>query len=793
LAEPREFAQEVDDLWIGSWEQTVGPREPAESPNEIAPTPFAELAGSYERGVPGDAATLDLTLLAAPDVTTQVRTIVLQAVDYLKRDSCARLGIVFPEVNAVALGVAEELRRLGIPLDDGAGSFMPGIFERCTWLDWLALQDEASVERLLAWVCACEAEHVSFSGDSDLKARKVARILDSAQGESLVDDLDFLARILEAKTGEADCVAVAGFLRQRIVLPAQATFSEFLDATRRALDLRGWEQHFARLENEPAAWLKKSKGPFSRRIFLEWLREATNSQTLTRGAEGNHFYGRVHLLIYAQMTGQTWSHLILTGLNEGVWPRVHEAGAFGSRHELIALNRQARALNQRATEQGSQGEGHETVRAGRGHCLLPLEGQDLALRDLCASLEATSEAVCLAALTTEDGRGLLPSDFFNFVHQAKTGRVLDEETFRALAAATSAWCETHALLFQETAPGRALPAIEATRAAYKARRDEMQPFGPCEFAFAQPPAEPIQLSCKRWEDAWNHPATVWLEDVVGAGSWPEGTLNWPRASGTWVHRWLALALRACRERGSAAELPVLVWAAADNEARRVREHAQAAGIALYPWWEQVWGQARTIAGLLGETLAPILAGKEFHAEFTLPRGLMIALPGSKQSDFLLRGRIDLLVIDPGARARPASAPGDYSRCACWVIDFKTGAAEKLSVKNIEKGKGIQAVLYALALRACGAESTSLSLIMPDSAAEPQIDLDEALGVATLFHALEYFHRQGIFGMRPDAENEYGYSPAYPMATRRVEREILEAKWVLAQGVVAAPNDREESA
>jgi hypothetical protein len=157
----------------------------------------------------------------------------------------------------------------------------------------------------------------------------------------------------------------------------------------------------------------------------------------TRGADGNHFYGKVHLLIYAQMTGQTWSHLILTGLNEGVWPRVFEAGAFGSRHELATLNQQARALNRLGAGQGGQGMGHETVGADRGHCLLPLERQDLALRDLCAALESTGVAACLTAMTTEGGRSLLPSDFFNHAYQAKTGRVLDEETFRSLANATS--------------------------------------------------------------------------------------------------------------------------------------------------------------------------------------------------------------------------------------------------------------------------------------------------------------------------------------------------------------------
>src|SRR5260221_9570040 len=304
------------------------------------------------------------------------------------------------------------------------------------------------------------------------------------------------------------------------------------------------------------------------------------------------------------MSGQTWSHLILTGLNEGVWPRVLETEAFGSRHELAALNGQARTLNRRGTTQGGQGEGHEAVSPDRGHCLLPLERQDLALRDLCAALEGTSDAVCLAAMTTQAGRSLLPSDFFNHAYQARTGRVLDEETFRGLAMATAAWCAKHDFLFQPQAKRGDAKTIGATRIAYEARRDATRPFGPCEFAFREPPERPIQLSCKTWEEAWNHPSVVWLERVVGAPPWPEGTLSWPRAAGTWVHRWLAAALRACGEGRSTGDFPALLRAAADRELSQARNRARAAGIELYPWWDQVCGQARAIALGLGEMLAP---------------------------------------------------------------------------------------------------------------------------------------------------------------------------------------------
>jgi hypothetical protein len=782
LSEPRVFAEEIDHLWTGSWEEVTGtealsPPHPL-SPLEDPPAPFTGLVASYEQGQPGQASASGLTFLVTPDLASQIRGVVLQALDYLQRDSCTRLGLVFPEADALALGVGAELARLGIPLDDGTGAFAPGLFERLYWQSWIALQEEPSVRRLIAWLRAGEAQGISFGVAESLSAREIAELLESALGESLVDDLNFLALHLEDQAKGRRSRAVAEFLRGRIALPDTATFAGFLTLTRRAMALPGWESYLARLEIDPPGWLWKNEALLSRRTFLEWLKESTDSRARIRGAEGNHFYGKVHLLVYAQMTGQTWSHLILTGLNEGVWPRVFETGAFGSRQELAALNQQARKLNRAGTTQGRQGQGHEAVQANRGHCLLPLERQDIALRDLCAALDSTSEAACLAAMTTELGRSLLPSDFLSHAYQATTGRVLDEETFRSLANARREWCREHEALFESKAISSA--SIAATQAAYAARRDPARSFGPCEFAFAQPPAVPIQLSCKRWEDAWNHPATVWLEEIVGASSWPEGMLSWPRAMGTWAHRWLAAALRECRQRNSTAELPVLVWAEADREAARVRDRARAANVELSPWWDQVWGEARTAALGLGETLPPLLSPQQFLEEFTLPSDLSAALPGTSRADLILKGRIDLLLVEPGpVPCDPIH--GDLSGCACWVIDFKTGAAKSLSLKKVGEGTGLQTVLYALAVRALGAGPTAISLHTGNPPLKPQVQLDAVLELAPLFHSLDILHRAGIFGMRPDVNNAYGYSPSYPMATRFVPADILQAKWALVHG------------
>jgi hypothetical protein len=785
LLNPREFGIKEDSLWRGSWEEFVGsealppPFEAATIPVE---EPFSGLVASYERDAKSEARTeaAELTFLVTPDLTSQVRSVVLQVLTYLKSDSCTRLGIVFPEPNALALGVAEELRRLGIPLDNGPGALAPGPFEKRCWQSWIALQEEPGVPTLIAWLRACEAQGVSCGLPGLLSARDVANALESALGECLVDDLDFLARQIQSGFQGRDASQVADFLSKRIALPEETTFEKYIELTRKAVSLPGWEKHLDRVKIDPPAWMMKRREALSRRTFLEWLKEAADSQVWTSGAEGNHFYGKVHLIIYGQMTGQTWSHLILTGLNEGVWPRLHEAGAFGSHHELTELNRQSRRLNVAGETQGGQGEGHDTVIADHGHCLLPLERQALALRDLCAALDSTSVAATLTAMTTEGGRSLLPSDFFSHAYQFQTGNVLNEAVFRSLAETTRDWCGHHRELIERRSVTDGI-SIEATLTAYTARRDSTQPFGPYEFSYAQPPARRIQLSCKEWDHAWNHPASAWLGNVVGVSAWPEGTLSWPKAIGIWVHRWLAAALRDCRERKSTNEFPVLIWAEADRDAAAIRSRAEAQNLALYPWWEQVWNRAKTRSLQLGESLAPLLPDHLYFSEFKLPGDLMIKLPGSEQADFQLKGRIDFLQVEKGDVEIDPKTP-DFAGRGCWVIDFKTGSSKSLSLKSVLAGTGLQAVLYGVAIGALGAKSTSVSMVAPEADAKKQIEMSS--GINPILAALDKLHRDGVFGMRADAESEYGFAPGYPIATQFISPSILEAKWARTHGKLA---------
>ena len=759
----------VDELWIGSWQSFADSDHeyPASTAQEVESSPLAVLAQSYENGVHADASKADIHFIATTDLATQVRAIVLQAVDYLKRSECTRLGIVFPEANALALGVTEQLHALGLPIDDGTGAIQTGLFESRPWQTWIELQEEPTVGPLVHWLRACEASGVSC-GMPSLSAARAAGRLASALGQSLIDDLGFLALQLEKESGEENRI-VADFLNKRIALPPEGTFADYLASTRKALRQLKWDAFLEELPETPPSWLA-GDAPVSRRSYLAWLREVADSRERVRQG-GNHFYGKIHLLIYGQMAGQTWSHLILTGMNEGVWPRLFEAGAFGSRYELTELNQKARALNRYGTMQGAQGEGHETVTPGHGHCLLPVERYDLSLRDLCATLQATSHAVCLAAMTLGGGRNLLPSDFFNHAWQAKTGEILEDNAFRNLARIAAGRCRPYVALFpaREAAPQN----IDATRVAYEARRDFQKPFGRYEFAYATPPAAPVQLPCKMWQEALSHPSSVWLSRVVGVDPWPEGEIQWPLAIGIWVHRWLSTAARA----SDPADFPKLLREVPDKDFATMQKRIIAAGIELYPWWKHVWGQARSITLGLGATLGPELAGKKILTEVPLPSDLYVALPGCAVEDFKLQGKIDLLLIEPAST--PVDAPQlDLTGCACWIVDFKTGSAKKVGAKSFGEGNGIQIALYGLAVRARGAATTALSLHTFDTPLVPQATIDDLLAETDTFRVLDTMHRCGIFGQSPSGENDYSFQPEQPITTRLISSAILEGKWAL---------------
>ena len=167
--------------------------------------------------------------------------------------------------------------------------------------------------------------------------------------------------------------------------------------------------------------------------------------------------------------------MIFAGWNEGAWPP--PAGAeFARTEEIHAFNRSVQKLNKRAARQGSQGEGHTSVRENHSLYLGPREQRATALRQFDALLESASEGVTLtASLVQEDAPERLwnPSELFTRHYQEAYHSPLTQKAMSQLQVQTRSWLDEASDRKKSDAP--ALKTNEPTRVAYDARRDPTVP------------------------------------------------------------------------------------------------------------------------------------------------------------------------------------------------------------------------------------------------------------------------------------------------------------------------------
>ncbi len=823
LLAPQSLAETPDQQWVSAWEQWAG--KPYEEPFILdetgpAPAPFSPLGDLLERGELAPAAiaavpTVGLTI--GLDLATHARAIVTRILMWLKEGAAVnagtRIGIIFPEVGALSLAVCEQLRQLGVAFNDATGYRVAGVFGEASWQRWLALQEEPTAKNFVAWYSACQMEArreeisagvpvpATETGELSLDlrlgepfdpayvsaaqeptAQEMAKAVSQALHEYLVDDL----RVIEAElrnSSDLRELRMAEIMANRIQLPDQGTFQEFLNASREALNMS------EALEQKLLPWARSSDIPghskFSKKTFLAWLKATTDQRARERDTSSTEYYGRVHVTLASQMGGQRWSHLLLAEMNRGVWPRDAEETIALSGHALRELNQAARRLNRIRAEGGESATGF-------GYCLSPFERPLLALRDLCWALENTEQALHLTATLKKGDRLLSPNDLFAQCYRVQNGKGLDDEKCRALANEVAAvWGSRRRAVWEMDSgdSGKTWGSETfATAFAHRTRRNVEEPFGPFQFCFASDPKERVQLSCKAWEDAWRHPADAWLRSVVGVKDTPVVRLSWGRGAGTWLHRWMSGALKDL-PKDHKVEWPELLerlQLRTEGNRRRIEEKVHEVGASLAPWWSLVFDQHKHQAEALLKGLSEHVAVWEIYPEARLPDGIKVAVGDSERETLELFGRLDCLLVERGSdsvlvaepteqntggrrKKRRSSIPPLEER-RVWVIDFKTGTTAKLNAKSLEQGKGWQPVLYAWALQKMGALEAHASLMMPGDPAQKQVCVAEAI---PLMEPLRRMHVNGFFGQK--AADNYAYSPDLPIACLLIPAWILKAK------------------
>src|SRR6266540_1246471 len=402
LEEPRENFSDIDLCWIGSWEEVCGEAQ-------RAPLPTTALGDSLfsEMEMRGGAETAKrFDFLIGTNFSEQAEAITRQCVRYLADEKCTRIGVIFP-----------------------------GIFESPEWQAWIELQRAPRLNSFLRFLNALPDPAVV---SPKISRQGLEKILRESYKEVLPDDLELLREFCATRVDDKS-QSVAEALRALPFLPPRATLAQFLEQTHAALAHLDWKQHALELANVVRDWSQPLDAKFSRALFLRWLEETAVTLDAARSAAGDHPYARVQLLTVGRAQNQEWSHLILAGWNEGAWPQ--PAGAeFARADEIHAFNRSVQQLNKRAARQGSQGEGHTSVR--ENHSLYPGPGEQraIALRQFDALVESASEGVTLAAsLVQEDApeRFWNPSECFTELYLKTRRGPLTQATLKNLQRTTA--------------------------------------------------------------------------------------------------------------------------------------------------------------------------------------------------------------------------------------------------------------------------------------------------------------------------------------------------------------------
>jgi PD-(D/E)XK nuclease superfamily len=786
LNDPRDEARDLDETWIGTWEETFGPADVISDTN-------GRSTGSLVEPLPVPASNIHFVI--GRDTTQQARAIVALAAKFLADQHCERLGIFFSGPGALPRLVATFLESAGIAHNDGIAHLTPSAFDDDAWRGWLELQQAPRLKPLFRFLRAIEGR--LFDG---LSVLQIEETLHRAYNNILIDDIDLLRDYCASGSDLRHGNAVARELEKIQVLPENALLTEFLSHTRTIFSKLRWKEHWNEVERLSRSWSDRLPTKFSKSSYLRWLRELLGAPTLERDDLGAHSYARVHLLAYTNAQSQPWSHLIFAGLNDEAWPALDDEVALVRGERIDELNRQNKTLNRRASKRGRQGEGHWSVREGKTLLLGRNEQRQIQRRQLLNLVESVSAGIAASASLYSEAtpsRIANPSEFFSWLYFNTHGRGVSQQTLHSLERQTRHWLKDWSPIDAQKVDSI---SVGRTRYAFDARR-QLRPAGDYEFALRSPPDQEKSLRVTQWEEALRWPAIVWMEIFLGVESDDNTGDAWAVATGQWVHRWLADSLRNDGQRefvdvNRADEIREHIWKEARDFHERVALLCASRGKVLPVWWRSGWSNALYIADCLAAKVSDLHDWSEMAVEWSLGEPCLIPL--SDQETLRVRGRIDLIL---------ARGKSDQSRIGyddLWVVDYKTGRQRGFSLKELRKkdrperkfrkqlieGRGVQLALYALAVHALGAEHVQLTLLSPAEQLEPQFHLADVLAQKDFWSELRRMQETGVFGMLGSVHPDFGFVKNYPLATLPIDEDLLEAKWALTHPAFVLEEEEE---
>ncbi|HEY2139846.1 MAG TPA: PD-(D/E)XK nuclease family protein [Chthoniobacterales bacterium] len=765
---PREQAHDLDSAWIGNWEEALGEAQlvAIDSDASASPRPTIFLAGM--------------------DMREQVQAIAAAAHQFLAGEHCTRLGIVFPGAGSLPRLVSAALARHGVPHYDAMGQMAPGLFEGPDFWSWIELQRTPRLSVLNRFLTALPNDQLFLH---DPSREKIRHALERALADIAIDNLPLL--IAAARAAERDGERIYAALLNIVFLPDNATFAEFLQISESAFGLLGWNERWRTIAQRTAS-IANINASLSRTLFLQWLDEIAVSVRVTRDLLAEHPYARLQLVTPAQAEDQTWSHLILCGLNEGAWP-AGERGDFLPADQIDALNQSVRKFNRRITGRGRQGEGHSVVREGNTFFLGADHQRQLARAQFDGLVESASHGLALAVSLVQEAapeRLSNPGEFFGRVYHEVHGHPVSQANMRALRDQTRRWLE--ASKFSPPEQPSETPAVLQTRAAYLARRTP-EPSNEYDFALRTAPTEIKPLSVSDTEALLKSPALIWMERFLGVEGAEDATYVWNATIGKWTHAWLGAIFgrtEAFTALPSVEECAARISAAAERKRAEVRDLCRLAGRTVPDWWDSGWEHALCLAQTLGRIVGAIEGWNWAAAEWPL-KAQPIAV--GENRTLLLRGQADLVL------GKTDALPSSLALPDLWIVDYKTGNKKSLTpksrrkdeprpprvLKSVLKGDALQLALYSLAAQQLGAQRVGVSIFSPVIAKpEPQLGDGDFADCGPAFRELARMQATGIFGMKGPLRSAFSFTKDYPLATLAIDSEIMDERWELTHPELA---------
>lgn len=745
---PQKYAESLDMTWIGSWEQFLGESTLVTDDESLG---FSENRRIFYR--------------AAADTRQQAEAVVLQAVKFLqdkifhkKNNAFARLGILVPGAGSLAREIASLLDQTGIEFHDGIGHRAPPLDDQDAWDAWFEWESDPQLLSLLKFI---RLFHNS-SKILNIELKNIEDCFHDALSETFVNDIA-VARAYWAQSQRADARVLSEKLSFWKILPEQATVENYLSQTSEFLHHLHWQARAVFVESLRKTHKNCLDVACARNVFLRWLADLAQNKKFARVANGSHSFSRAQLLAYADAEGQDWTHLIFAGLNEGIYPQPIEASGWMTEEEIFKHNRNAVA-------QGSQGEGHTTVKDGKEICLGPVELRFIQQRQFQSLVESASRGLAFTwSMADENKQFFPPSDFLTKFYHKQNNAPLDEKLIHNIAEQTSSW------IFSSKIPLPPWPKRSGAQAAkaYEIRRAPT-PFTVYDFCLATPPSEQVRIACKEFETVLKDPAKIWMKIFLGVEPPQDWELAdmWSLTRGLWAHDWLRAIFNPDKKLGEVArvEMPVLrerLRNAAMEKRAQMENIFSSANWKLPIEWTAAWKEALWIAFHLLEAVSKIKEWPYALTEWNLPHDFSISL--EKNLSLLLKGRIDLILLK-----QKNISEGD-----AWVMDYKTGgSAKKISKSELHKGQGLQLALYALSLEALGAKSVFLSAVMPEEEISPELAKEDLSSFADFWKGLAQMEKNGVFGARGELKPEFGFKAKYPVAILPIDKDLLEERWEL---------------